>query len=116
MTDFVTVAEFENAVEAELAKLTLENNGIQALAVNTHLANVIGLGQTIPCAVKVKRDDLSIAKKILAATGDETEKEIYNPKFKKRRKFGMRIMLLVFLGPAIAVILMKIFDFAANQF
>ena len=65
MTDLVEAARFNTRVEADLARLHLESEGIEALLFDTEINYFYG-GLFLPVRLMVLDEDLERAKKLLS--------------------------------------------------
>lgn len=63
----VELARFENRIEAELARLALESEGIDAVLFDADMHS-FGWGPIIPVRLMVLDDDLSVAREVLASS------------------------------------------------
>ena len=64
MTDVVEAASFPTRVEADLARLYLESEGVEAVLFDAGVQS-IGLGPMIPVRVMVLDKDLAAARRLL---------------------------------------------------
>ncbi len=71
----VTVGEFETGFEAELAKVRLEAEGIEAVVVGGELATNRGAVGPIAVELQVFEKDAQKAAQIIAAIAQENESE-----------------------------------------
>lgn len=103
-SDFVTLENFATPTEAELCRLELENEGITCLVANTSTQYLIGMGSAVPCALKVKAEDLEKARAILAARKPALSlaTEPYSPRYARKRRIG-KILFVVMVGGPIVV-------------
>lgn len=73
----ITIAEFENSFDANLAKMTLEAEGIKSVLLGEHLvANMICGIPSVTIELQVRESDAEQAKQLLAEeyempSGDE---------------------------------------------
>lgn len=65
MTDVVEAASFPTRVEADLARLYLESEGVQAVLFDAEIQS-IGWGPMIPVRVMVLDEDLAEARRLLS--------------------------------------------------
>ena len=65
MTDLVETARFNNRVEADLARLYLESEGVEALLFDTEINYFYG-GLFLPVRLMVLDEDLELAQRLLA--------------------------------------------------
>lgn len=70
--ELVTVAEFYTAFEAEIAKLELDNNGINSVVVGGDAATMLPHIESIKVEIKVMESDAEKAKAILDSVGDDS--------------------------------------------
>ena len=68
MTDLVEAARYNSRVEADLARLFLESEGVEALLFDTEVNYVYG-GLFMPVRLMVLDEDLAAARRLLARTG-----------------------------------------------
>ena len=61
----IEVARFTSRIEADLARLLLDSNGIGAVILDTEMSNFFG-GAVIPVRLMVHEDDAEEAVEILA--------------------------------------------------
>jgi hypothetical protein len=66
VTDLVEAARFENQMEADLARLYLSNEGIEAVLFDTGINGIYG-GLFLPVRLMVLADDLGTAQRALQA-------------------------------------------------
>ena len=66
MTDLVEAARFNNRVEADLARLYLESEGVDAVLFDTEINYFYG-GLFMPVRLMVVDDELERAQQLLAA-------------------------------------------------
>ncbi len=71
----VTAGEFKTGFEAELAKVRLEEEGIDAIVVGGELATNRGAVGPIPVELQVFERDAQKAAQIIAAIAQENESE-----------------------------------------
>ncbi len=71
----VTIAEYETGFEAELAKVRLEEEGIDAIVVGGELATNRGAVGPIAVELQVFERDAQKAAQIIAAIAQENESE-----------------------------------------
>ena len=64
MTDLVEAARYSNRVEADLARLNLESEGIESVLFDTEINNVYG-GLFMPIRLMVLDEDLRRAQRLL---------------------------------------------------
>ena len=64
MTDVVEAARFPTRVEADLARLYLESEGVEAVLFDAEIQS-IGWGPMIPVRVMVLDEDLAEARRVL---------------------------------------------------
>ncbi|HEX5258031.1 MAG TPA: DUF2007 domain-containing protein [Sphingomicrobium sp.] len=64
MTDLVEAARYSNRVEADLARLSLESEGIESVLFDTEINNVYG-GLFLPIRLMVLDEDLQRAQRLL---------------------------------------------------
>lgn len=62
----VELARFEHRIEAELGRLTLESEGIDAVLFDADMHS-FGWGPIIPVRLMVLDDDLSIAREVISS-------------------------------------------------
>jgi Putative prokaryotic signal transducing protein len=67
--EFVTVATFENSLEAAAARGALESNGIPAVAPDENIGSFSRLGSTGWAELKVRRQDVAASTKLLRELG-----------------------------------------------
>lgn len=65
MTDVVEAASFPTRVQADLARLYLESEGVQAVLFDAEIQS-IGWGPMIPVRVMVLDEDLAEARRLLS--------------------------------------------------
>ena len=65
MTDLVEAARFNSRVEADLARLYLESEGVEAVLFDTEINYVYG-GLFMPVRLMVLDEDLELAQRLLA--------------------------------------------------
>ena len=65
MTDVVEAARFNNRVEADLARLYLESEGVESLLFDTEINYFYG-GLFLPVRLMVLDEDLEVAQRLLA--------------------------------------------------
>ena len=65
----VELARFQNRIEAELARLNLEAEGIDAVLFDTEVSYFYG-GLFMPIRLMVLDDDRELAQQLLAEDGD----------------------------------------------
>jgi hypothetical protein len=71
---FVTVARFDNNMDAHLAQILLEENGIESTIVGEESANVLPIAQITSVELCVAAEKADEAKRILESKGqDEVE-------------------------------------------
>ena len=68
MTDVVEVARYATRVEAELARLYLDSEGVEAILFDTEVNYFYG-GLFLPVRLMVLDEDLSRAQRLLAEKG-----------------------------------------------
>ena len=68
MTDLVEAARYSNRVEADLARLSLESEGIESVLFDTEINNVYG-GLFLPIRLMVLDEDLERAQRLLEPRG-----------------------------------------------
>ena len=68
MSGLVEIARFQNKVEADLARLLLEAEGLTAIPFDEGM-NYIGLGPIMPIRLMVPEDESQEAARILAEEG-----------------------------------------------
>ena len=61
----VELARFQNRIEAELARLNVEAEGVDAVLFGAEM-NSLGLGSLTPVRLMVPEEDLAAARKVLA--------------------------------------------------
>jgi len=71
--ELITVAEFSTVFEAEIAKLELDNNGINSIVVGGDLVTMMPPIESIKVELKVGDADVGKAKAILDSAGDDSE-------------------------------------------
>ena len=64
MTDLVEAARYSNRVEADLARLNLESEGIESVLFDSEINNVYG-GLFMPIRLMVLDEDLRRAQRLL---------------------------------------------------
>ena len=64
MTDLVEAARFNSRVEADLARLYLESEGVEAILFDTEINYFYG-GLFMPVRLMVLDEDLELAKRLL---------------------------------------------------
>ncbi|MBW8035768.1 MAG: DUF2007 domain-containing protein [Planctomycetes bacterium] len=72
----VTVAKFYTAFEAEIAKLELDNNGINSIIVGGGLATMLPHIECVKAEIKVAEADVENAKAILDSVGEDSEGDV----------------------------------------
>ena len=65
MTDVVEAARFNNRIEADLARLYLESEGVEAVLFDTEINYFYG-GLFLPVRLMVLDDDVELARQLLA--------------------------------------------------
>ena len=65
MTDIVEAARFNNRIEADLARLYLESEGVEAVLFDTEINYFYG-GLFLPVRLMVLDDDVELARQLLA--------------------------------------------------
>lgn len=65
MTDLVEAARFNTRVEADLARLYLESEGVEALLFDTEVNYFYG-GLFLPVRLMVLDEDVDVARRLLA--------------------------------------------------
>jgi len=65
VTDIVEAARFNNRVEADLARLYLESEGVEAILFDTEINYFYG-GLFLPVRLMVLDEDVEIAQRLLA--------------------------------------------------
>lgn len=78
MSELVSVQEFSNPSDAELAKEILESNGIKAMLVGEHSA-FVNLDATEGIRLLVQEDDVPAALEILEGSDMEIDDEEPHP-------------------------------------
>ena len=68
MTDLVEAARYNSRVEADLARLYLESEGVEAVLFDTEINHVYG-GLFMPVRLMVLEEDLQRAQRLLESTG-----------------------------------------------
>jgi hypothetical protein len=74
----VTIAEFDNSFDADLAKLTLDNAGIESVVLGEDLAANVTFNTAIfNVEIQVMEDDVEKAKQVLAEkeTSEESNEQ-----------------------------------------
>ena len=66
MTDLVEAARYTTRVEADLARLYLESEGVEAILFDTEINYFYG-GLFLPIRLMVLDEDLAVAQRLLAA-------------------------------------------------
>ena len=66
MTDLVEAARYESRIEADLARLYLESEGVEAVLFDTEINHFYG-GLFMPVRLMVLDEDLPEAQRLLAA-------------------------------------------------
>ncbi len=66
MTDLVEAARYESRIEADLARLYLESEGVEAVLFDAEINHFYG-GLFMPVRLMVLDEDLTEAKRLLAA-------------------------------------------------
>ena len=66
MTDLVEAARYSTRVEADLARLYLESEGVEAILFDTEVNHFYG-GLFLPVRLMVLDEDLATAQRLLAA-------------------------------------------------
>ena len=61
----VELARFQNRIEAELARLHLQSEGIEAVLFGAEM-NSLGLGSLTPVQLMVPKDEIEAARRVLA--------------------------------------------------
>lgn len=74
--ELITVSEFDTAIEAEIAKLELENNGINSVVVGDNTATMLPNINCIKVEIKVMDSDVEKAKGILGSHGEDSGKGV----------------------------------------
>lgn len=69
MTDLVEAARFHHRIEADLARLYLESEGVDALLFDTEINYLYG-GLFLPVRLMVLDEDLELAQRLLAENAD----------------------------------------------
>ena len=64
----VELARFDNRIEADLARLRLESEGVDAILFDAE-ANSIGWGPMMPVRLMVLEEDRDLAEELLAEDG-----------------------------------------------
>ena len=73
--ELVTLEKYETAIDAEMAKLKLDTNGIESYVLGGGLASVLPIGGIVMVELKVKREDYEKAKEILESHGQDDVEE-----------------------------------------
>lgn len=67
MTDVVEAARYNSRIEADLARLYLENEGVESVLFDTQINYVYG-GMFMPVRLMVLDEDLEVAQRLLKAS------------------------------------------------
>lgn len=65
----VEVARYDTRVQADLARMTLERDGYDAILFDTEMHNYLGVGWLMPVRLMVLDEDLEAAREVLRAGG-----------------------------------------------
>ena len=68
MTDLVEAGRFNSRVEADLARLFLESQGVEAVLFDTEINHFYG-GLFMPVRLMVLDEDVELARRLLAESG-----------------------------------------------
>ena len=68
MTDLVEAGRFNSRVEADLARLFLESQGVDAVLFDTEINHFYG-GLFMPVRLMVLDEDVELARRLLAESG-----------------------------------------------
>ena len=68
MTDLVEARRYNSRVEADLARLFLESEGVEAVLFDTEINDFYG-GLFLPVRLMVLDDDVELAQRLLAEKG-----------------------------------------------
>ena len=68
MTDLVEAGRFNSRVEADLARLFLESEGVDAVLFDTEINHFYG-GLFMPVRLMVLDEDVALARRLLAESG-----------------------------------------------
>lgn len=68
MTDLVEAGRFNSRVEADLARLFLESEGVDAVLFDTEINHFYG-GLFMPVRLMVLDEDVELARRLLAESG-----------------------------------------------
>lgn len=68
MTDLVEAARYNSRIEADLARIYLENEGVESVLFDTEINHVYG-GLFMPVRLMVLDDDLQRAQRLLESVG-----------------------------------------------
>jgi hypothetical protein len=68
MTDLVEAARYNSRVEADLARLYLESEGVESVLFDTEISHVYG-GLFMPVRLMVLDEDLERAQRLLDSAG-----------------------------------------------
>ena len=68
MTDLVEAARYNSRVEADLARLYLESEGVQSVLFDTEINYFYG-GLFMPVRLMVLDEDLALARQLLESSG-----------------------------------------------
>ncbi len=68
MTDVVEAARYNSRVEADLARLFLESEGVESVLFDTEINYAYG-GLFMPVRLMVLDEDLELAKRLLESSG-----------------------------------------------
>lgn len=71
--ELITIAEFSTVFEAEIAKLELDNNGINSIVVGGDLVAMMVPIEQVKVELKVIESDVEKAKAILDSVGEDSE-------------------------------------------
>lgn len=71
--ELITVAEFDTVFEAEIAKLELDNNGVNSVVVGGDLVTMMVPLEQIKVELKVMESDVEKAKTIINSLGEDSE-------------------------------------------
>ena len=68
MTDLVEAARYSSRIEADLARMYLESEGVESVLFDTEINHVYG-GLFMPVRLMVLDEDLKVAQRLLESAG-----------------------------------------------
>lgn len=74
--ELITIAEFSTVFEAEIAKLALDNNGINSTVVGGDLVTMMMPLESVKVELKVLDVDVEKAEEIIASLGEDSEGDV----------------------------------------